>query len=258
MVATTGVTTSAEFLTKHWPHEIWDAFQHNLVLGRLVTQGRLAEGVKVDDEVKDLGKVLGARVTLLIDDPKLLQRDWQIREKYTTLIAYDLAASVDGVGLIQNAYEASSRVGTFGCDPLEDDVHRAIAWLDEAGAPLPGRFLWGSPSFHVAALRYMTGFVPSLSRNHDADPALAGVLRPDVEEADVGDLDGLPVYVSALANNLPTAEGQSTSLIAHRDAIMLWLALPTVEVVDADYLRVTLPYVIQEVKPEWLVAVAGA
>lgn len=253
-VNTTGITPAANFLPTVWSEHVSDATEAATVLSSLVDRkfesemkvGRVlniqdrsnpAVRVKSEDTTATWANITESRqqltinrqayVAFLVEDIAELQANIDLRAGYTAKCGYSLMAHIEGdatSGLASLPSSFSQLVGTLGSDPTDDDILRAVQYLDDGDVPSDGRFFYASPAAHIALLK-MDKFTSQLYVGQsDAEKA--------VKKARVGMVYGAPVYVSSLANNNPSAANQSYAWFCHEDGVALIMQRKPVTHVD--------------------------
>ncbi len=159
---------------------------------------------------------LQAYAAMLFEDIAEVQANVDLRGKYTAKMGYSLMAMVEGditSGLTALPDNFSQVVGTLGVDPTDDDLLRAMQYLDDGDVPQEGRFCYGSPGFKTAIMK-----MDKFTRSNYVG---AGAAERAVRKAEIGDIYGARVLVSSLANNNPAAAAQSYAWFCHREGVAL-------------------------------------
>lgn len=242
-VNTTGITPAANFIPEIWSTDVSDAVQANTVLMDLVdrkyeSEMRHGDVIHIQDSSNPAVRIKAedtsatwanitetqqnitinrqAYVAFLVEDIAEVQASIDLRSMYTKKAGYSLTAFIEGdvtSGLASLPDDFSQLVGTLGSDPSDDDLIRAVQYLDDADAPADGRFLYGSPAFHAALLKMDKFTRQEYVGQSDAEKA--------VKRAKVGMVYNAPVYISTLANNNPAAANQSYAWFCHKNGVAL-------------------------------------
>ena len=133
-----------------------------------------------------------------------VQSQTNLMAKYTGKAGYALAAAAD-TNLNTLPQNFSQAVGTLGVEPTEDNWLRCPQYLDDALAPMDGRFVVIRPATFYA--------VQKTNRFTNADYAGAANAVRAVERNQVGRIFNAPVYISTLIR-APSA-GQSENWFCH-------------------------------------------
>lgn len=143
-----------------------------------------------------------------------------LQEKYTKAAAYVVDLAVDDA-LAALVDDFSQTVGTLAVDHTDDDLTRAVQYLDDANAPADGRFLAVSP----AAKRTML----LTDRYASSDFNRGG--GSNIIKGQFGELYGLTPFVST--NVEGTNAAGHDNAVYHRDAIALGMRMqPKTRVFD--------------------------
>lgn len=157
-----------------------------------------------------------AYCAMLFEDIAEIQANVSLRGTYTSKMGYSLMATVEGdatSGMASLPSSFSQVVGTLTNDPTEDDLLRAVQYLNDGDVPRTGRFFYVSPATHIALLKM------DLFRRSDYVGDKSA--QRAVKEAMVGQVYGAGVYESVLANNNPAAANSSYSWFCHKEGVAL-------------------------------------
>lgn len=254
-ISTTGITPANVFIPEIWASEVSDASQANIVLAGLVDRqyeddmsfGRIvhikdwsnpAVRIKSEDSTatwanitetdQDITISRQAYTAFLVEDIAEVQADVEVRARYTDKSGYSLSAFVEGdltSGLASLPNGFSQNVGTLGVDPTDDDVLRAVQYLDDGNVPSDGRFFYVSPATHNALLKIDKFTRADFVGQADAEMA--------IKRAKVGMVYNAPVYMSSLANANPSTANSSYSWFCHTRGVALIMQREAV--VNSDY-----------------------
>ena len=239
-INTTGITPAANFIPEVWATDLSDAteayvgladlvdrtFDNDMKSGDIVhiqDRSHPAVRVKAQDTAATISNITETQQNItinreaysrmLFEDIAEVQAKYDIRSKYTGDMVYSLMAFIEGdvtSGLASLPSSFSQLAGTLGGDPTTDNLIRAVQYLDDGDVPETDRFFYMSPPTHAALLKQDV-FV-----NGDYGPSGAvssgRVTRP---------VYGATTHVSSLANNNPTAAGQSYSWFCHKRGVAL-------------------------------------
>ena len=252
------VTTAATFIPEIWSDEIVAAYKKNLVLANLVMKmsfkGKKGDTVHVPSPTRGSAsaKAAGSQVTLiaatesevqvaidkhyeysrLIEDIVEAQALNSLRSFYTADAGYSLAKQVDSDlialgrstngGAGTNAYATGAFIGGDGTTAyvaasnnetaLTDAAIRStIQRMDDTDTPMDGRFFIIPPSSRNTLM--------GLARY--TEQAFVGGTNNTIRTGEIGNLYGIPVFVSS---NCDTASGSSAArvcLMGHKDSLVL-------------------------------------
>ena len=252
------VTTAATFIPDIWSDEIVASYKKNLVLANLVMKmsfkGKKGDVVHVPSPTRGSAsaKAAGSQVTLiaatesevqvsidkhyeysrLIEDIVEAQALNSLRNFYTADAGYSLAKQVDtdlinlgrstNGGAGTNAYATGAFIGGDGTtayvaannneSALTDAaIRRTIQRMDDTDTPMDGRFFVIPPSSRNTLM--------GLARY--TEQAFVGGTNNTIRTGEIGNLYGIPVFVSS---NCDTASGTGAArvcLMGHRDAVVL-------------------------------------
>ena len=152
----------------------------------------------------------------LDEDIVKIQAHVDLREKWTSKTGYSLTAFMEGdatSGMVSITDNFSQGTGTLGNDPGEDDIWRAVQYLDDGDVPEDGRYFVVSPAMHAGLLKL------DVFRRQEyvgQDRAVKAITK-----AQVGMIANAPVYKSSLLNANPSTSGQSYSVFGHREGVAL-------------------------------------
>ena len=238
---TTGVTAAANFIPEIWANEISDATQAHVGLADLVdrsfeadmkngdivhiqdwsnpavrvkTEGTNSTYTNIAETQQNVTINREAYVRFVVEDIAELQAKYAVRSRYTEKSTYSLMAYIEGdvtSGLASLPNSFSQLVGTLGADPTTDNLIRAVQYLDDGDVPETDRFFYMSPPIHAALLKQDV-FV-----NGDYGADSNTISRGRVTKP----VYGATSHVSSLANNNPTAAGQSYGWFAHKKGVAL-------------------------------------
>jgi hypothetical protein len=142
------------------------------------------------------------------------------QEIYTKRAAYGVSEAIDDT-LAALPDNFSQTVGTLGVDATDDDVRRAVQYLDDANVPMDGRFFAMAPATKNTML--------SIDRYASSDFNRGG--GANIVRGEFGDIYGLRTWVST--NVEGTNAAGHDNAIYHRDAIALGMRRePKVRVQD--------------------------
>lgn len=252
------VTTAATFIPEIWSDETVAAYKKNLVLANLVMKmnfkGKKGDTIHIPAPTRGSAsaKAASTQVTLiaatesevqvaidkhfeysrLIEDIVEAQALSSLRQFYTADAGYALAKQVD-TDLIQlgrstnggagtNAYATGAFIGGDGTtayvagsnneSALTDaSIRRTIQRMDDTDTPMDGRFFIIPPSSRNTLM--------GLARY--TEQAFVGGTNNTIRTGEIGNLYGIPVFVSS---NCDTASGSSAArvcLMGHKDSIVL-------------------------------------
>ena len=252
------VTTAATFIPDIWSDEIVAAYKKNLVLANLVMKmsfkGKKGDVVHVPSPTRGSAsaKAAGSQVTLiaatesevqvsidkhyeysrLIEDIVEAQALNSLRNFYTADAGYSLAKQVDtdlinlgrstNGGAGTNAYATGAFIGGDGTtayvaasnneSALTDAaIRRTIQRMDDTDTPMDGRFFVIPPSSRNTLM--------GLARY--TEQAFVGGTNNTIRTGEIGNLYGIPVFVSS---NCDTASGSAAArvcLMGHKDSLVL-------------------------------------
>ena len=252
------VTTAATFIPDIWSDEIVASYKKNLVLANLVMKmsfkGKKGDVVHVPSPTRGSAsaKAAGSQVTLiaatesevqvsinkhyeysrLIEDIVEAQALNSLRNFYTADAGYALAKQVDtdlielgretNNGAGTNAYATGAFIGGDGTSAYvaasnnesaltDAAIRRTIQRLDDNDTPMDGRFFIIPPSSRNTLM--------GLARY--TEQAFVGGTNNTIRTGEIGNLYGIPVFVSS---NCDTASGSSAArvcLMGHKDSLVL-------------------------------------
>ena len=253
------VTTAATFIPEIWSDEIAAAYKKSLVAANLVKKmsfkGKKGDTVHIPVPTRGsaASKTAGSQVTLiaatetevtvsitnhyeysrLIEDIVEAQALSSLRQFYTDDAGYALAKQVDTdlikLGRIAQggANTAAYTKGYIGGDgstlyvaannnasALTDaGIRRAIQRLDDSDVPMDGRFFIIPPSSRNTLM--------GLSRY--TEQAFVGEVGSanTIRNGEIGNLYGMPVFVSSNADTTSGSTAARACLMAHKDAMVL-------------------------------------
>jgi N4-gp56 family major capsid protein len=253
------VTTAATFIPEIWSDEIAAAYKKSLVAANLVKKmsfkGKKGDTVHIPVPTRGsaASKTAGSQVTLiaatesevtvsinnhyeysrLIEDIVEAQALSSLRQFYTDDAGYALAKQVDTdlikLGRIaqSGANTAAYTKGYIGGDgstlyvaannnasALTDaGIRRAIQRLDDSDVPMDGRFFIIPPSSRNTLM--------GLSRY--TEQAFVGEVGSanTIRNGEIGNLYGMPVFVSSNADTTSGSTAARACLMAHKDAMVL-------------------------------------
>ena len=252
------VTTAATFIPDIWSDEIVASYKKNLVLANLVMKmsfkGKKGDVVHVPSPTRGSAsaKAAGSQVTLiaatesevqvsinkhyeysrLIEDIVEAQALNSLRNFYTADAGYSLAKQVDtdlielgrstNGGAGTNAYATGAFIGGDGTSAYvaasnnetaltDAAIRRTIQRMDDTDTPMDGRFFIIPPSSRNTLM--------GLARY--TEQAFVGGTNNTIRTGEIGNLYGIPVFVSS---NCDTASGSSAArvcLMGHKDSLVL-------------------------------------
>ena len=252
------VTTAATFIPEIWSDEIVAAYKKNLVLANLVMKmsfkGKKGDVVHVPSPTRGSAsaKAAGSQVTLiaatesevqvaidkhyeysrLIEDIVEAQALNSLRNFYTADAGYSLAKQVDtdlinlgrstNGGAGTNAYATGAFIGGDGTTAYvaasnnetaltDAAIRRTIQRMDDTDTPMDGRFFVIPPSSRNTLM--------GLARY--TEQAFVGGTNNTIRTGEIGNLYGIPVFVSS---NCDTASGSAAArvcLMGHKDSLVL-------------------------------------
>ena len=254
------VTTAATFIPEIWSDEIVAAYKKSLVAANLFKTmsfaGKKGDTVHVPKPTRGVASVKAANTVValqaategdvailinkhyeysrLIEDIVETQALSSLRKFYTEDAGYALGKQVDS-DLIQlgrgfnggsgtNAYDKafSGADGTTpyvagantGVGALTDAaVRRTIQRLDDADVPMEGRFIIVPPS----ARNTLMGIARYTEQAFVGEVGSANTIR----NGEIGNLYGIPVFVSSNADTTSGSTATRTVLMGHKDAAVL-------------------------------------
>ena len=252
------VTTAATFIPDIWSDEIVASYKKNLVLANLVMKmsfkGKKGDVVHVPSPTRGSAsaKAAGSQVTLiaatesevqvsinkhyeysrLIEDIVEAQALNSLRNFYTADAGYSLAKQVDtdlielgretNNGAGTNAYATGAFIGGDGTSAYvaasnnetaltDAAIRRTIQRMDDTDTPMDGRFFIIPPSSRNTLM--------GLARY--TEQAFVGGTNNTIRTGEIGNLYGIPVFVSS---NCDTASGSAAArvcLMGHKDSLVL-------------------------------------
>jgi len=252
------VTTAATFMPDIWSDETVAAYKKNLVLANLVMKmnfkGKKGDVIHIPAPTRGsaTAKAASTQVTLiaaveselqvaidqhfeysrLIEDIVEAQALSSLRQFYTADAGYALAKQVD-TSLIQlgrstnggagtNAYATGAFIGGDGTSAYvaasnnesaltDAAIRRTIQRMDDTDTPMDGRFFVIPPSSRNTLM--------GLARY--TEQAFVGGTNNTIRTGEIGNLYGIPVFVSS---NCDTASGSTSArvcLMGHKDSVVL-------------------------------------
>jgi N4-gp56 family major capsid protein len=252
------VTTAATFIPEIWSDETVAAYKKNLVLANLVMKmpwkGKKGDTIHIPAPTRGSAsaKAASTQVTLiaatesevqvaidkhfeysrLIEDIVEVQGLSSLRQFYTADAGYALAKQVD-TDLIQlgrstnggagtNVYATGAFIGGDGTSAYvaasnnesaltDAAIRRTIQRMDDTDTPMDGRFFVIPPSSRNTLM--------GLARY--TEQAFVGGTNNTIRTGEIGNLYGIPVFVSS---NCDTASGSSAArvcLMGHKDSVVL-------------------------------------
>jgi N4-gp56 family major capsid protein len=252
------VTTAATFIPEIWSDEIIAAYKKNLVLANLVMKmsfkGKKGDTIHVPAPTRGSAsaKAAGTQVTLiaatesevqvaidkhyeysrLIEDIVEAQALNSLRNFYTADAGYSLAKQVDS-DLIQlgrstnggagtNAYATGAFIGGDGTtayvaannneSALTDAaIRRTIQRMDDTDTPMDGRFFVIPPSSRNTLM--------GLARY--TEQAFVGGTNNTIRTGEIGNLYGIPVFVSSNCDTGSGSTNPRVCLMGHKDSLVL-------------------------------------
>jgi N4-gp56 family major capsid protein len=253
------VTTAATFIPEIWSDEIAAAYKKSLVAANLVKKmsfkGKKGDTVHIPVPTRGsaASKTAGSQVTLiaatesevtvsinnhyeysrLIEDIVEAQALSSLRQFYTDDAGYALAKQVDtdliklGRVAQSGANTAAYTKGYIGGDgstlyvagsnnasALTDaGIRRAIQRLDDSDVPMDGRFFIIPPS----SRNTLMGLARYTEQAFVGEVGSANTIR----NGEIGNLYGMPVFVSSNADTTSGSTAARACLMAHKDAMVL-------------------------------------
>ena len=252
------VTTAATFIPEIWSDETVAAYKKNLVLANLVMKmnfkGKKGDNIHIPAPTRGSAsaKAASTQVTLiaatesevqvaidqhfeysrLIEDIVEAQALSSLRQFYTADAGYALAKQVD-TSLIQlgrstnggagtNVYATGAFIGGDGTSAYvaasnnesaltDAAIRRTIQRMDDTDTPMDGRFFIIPPSSRNTLM--------GLARY--TEQAFVGGTNNTIRTGEIGNLYGIPVFVSS---NCDTASGSAAArvcLMGHKDSVVL-------------------------------------
>jgi len=252
------VTTANTFIPEIWSDEIIAAYKKNLVIANLVMKmnfkGKKGDTIHIPTPTRGSAsaKAASTQVTLIaatesevqvtidkhyeysrfIEDIVEAQALSSLRNFYTADAGYALAKQVDtdlinlgrstNGGAGTNAYATGAYIGGDGTtayvagsnneSALTDAaIRRTIQRMDDTDTPMDGRFFIIPPSSRNTLM--------GLSRY--TEQAFVGGTNNTIRTGEIGNLYGIPVFVSS---NCDTASGSANArvcLMGHKDSVVL-------------------------------------
>ena len=182
---------------------------------RVKSEGTNSTYVNIAETQQNITINREAYVRFVVEDIAELQSKYAVRSRYTEKSTYSLMAHIEGdatSGLASLPDDFSQLQGTLGADPTTDHLIRAVQYLDDGDVPEDGRFFYMSPPTHAGLLKqdvFVSGDYGSsgaVSRGRVTKPVY-----------------GATTHVSSLANNNPSAAGQSYSWFCHKKGVALMI-----------------------------------
>lgn len=241
--------TEAGFIPEIWSAETRDAVEAQLVMAKLVED-------KFEGEISSKGDTVHVRdiqnltakdkapqtdvefeapddtgMTITIDTHKYaafkvedilkVQANVDLIQKYTKKAGYAIVEAIDS-DLMDLATGVSHTVGTAGTNITDENLTRAIQYLDDANVPQTQRSLVLKPSQKRAILlldKFM--LTQDVGYNSGNSPIVTGKLANATDQAHWGDVYGVSVYVTT---NVSTGGGSPTptyNMLFHREAFAI-------------------------------------
>jgi len=252
------VTTAATFIPEIWSDETVAAYKKNLVLANLVMKmnfkGKKGDVIHIPAPTRGsaTAKAASTQVTLiaavesevqvaidqhfeysrLIEDIVEAQALSSLRQFYTADAGYALAKQVD-TSLIElgrstnggagtNAYATGAFIGGDGTiayvaasnneSALTDAaIRRTIQRMDDTDTPMDGRFFVIPPSSRNTLM--------GLSRY--TEQAFVGGTNNTIRTGEIGNLYGIPVFVSTNCDTGSGTNNPRVCLMGHKDSMVL-------------------------------------
>lgn len=220
-----------------WSKQVLKAVEANLVFAKCVNRsfesdakvgktvkvasiGNLAARAKTENTAIDYESIIETAITITlniwdyaavgIEDIVNVQSNIDLRNQYQQKIGYALAKDID-TKLATCATGFSHTVGTLGVNFSDDDVRRAVQYLDDADVPDTDRVLIMSPAEKNDKMG-LDRWTNSLYRG-EAGPTTINRGRMGKE------IYGLAPYVTTNINK--PAAGQAACVVMHKDAYAL-------------------------------------
>lgn len=215
-MANVTITTGANFIPELWSLEILESSHKNTVMANLVCH-HYAKAMKLGDifhipnlyEIAAASKAAGTDVTytanteavtnitvnqhyyaaVKIEDIVEVQANQSMRGRYTTEIGRAVAEAIDD-NLAALIDDVAQTVGTLAVDITDDNVIRAVQYLDDGDAPQDNRYFAISPACKANLLK-IDKFV------HGDYKAAIGGVAAGKGRGYFGNIYGLDVYVSS-------------------------------------------------------------
>ena len=252
------VTTAATFIPDIWSDEIVASYKKNLVLANLVMKmsfkGKKGDVVHVPSPTRGSAsaKAAGSQVTLiaatesevqvsinkhyeysrLIEDIVEAQALNSLRNFYTADAGYSLAKQVDtdlielgrstNGGAGTNAYATGAFIGGDGTSAYvaasnnetaltDAAIRRTIQRMDDTDTPMDGRFFVIPPSSRNTLM--------GLARY--TEQAFVGGTNNTIRTGEIGNLYGIPVFVSSNCDTGSGTNNPRVCLMGHKDSLVL-------------------------------------
>ena len=252
------ITTAATFIPEIWSDETVAAYKKNLVLANLVMKmnfkGKKGDTIHIPAPTRGAvtAKAPSTQVTLiaatesevqvaidqhfeysrLIEDIVEAQALSSLRQFYTADAGYALAKQVDtslinlgrstNGGAGTNVYATGAFIGGDGTSAYvaasnnesaltDAAIRRTIQRMDDTDTPMDGRFFIIPPSSRNTLM--------GLARY--TEQAFVGGTNNTIRTGEIGNLYGIPVFVSS---NCDTASGSAAArvcLMGHKDSVVL-------------------------------------
>lgn len=221
-----------------WSKQVLRAVEANLVFAKVVDRtfesdakagkavlvasiGNLAARAKAENTAITYETVAETATTITlniwhyaavgIEDIVSVQSHIELRSKYQAKIGYALAKDIDTTIAAAMPAGFSQVVGTLGVNFTDDDVRRAVQYLDDADVPEDERFMVISPAEKNDKLN-LDKWTNSLYRG--------GSGGQQVNKGQIGnEIYGLKPYMTTNLNK-PSA-GQADCVVAHKEAYAL-------------------------------------
>ena len=254
------VTTAATFIPEIWSDEIVAAYKKNLVAANLVKKmsfkGKKGDTVNIPVPTRGdaSSKTANAQVTLiaatesniavlinkhyeysrLIEDIVEVQALASMRQFYTDDAGYALAKQVDtdliqlgrgvqggsGTAAYSGAFSGADGTTAYvagantGVGALTDAaIRRSIQRLDDQDVPMDGRFLIVPPS----SRNTLMGLARYTEQAFVGESGASNTIR----NGEIGNLYGVPVFVSSNADTTSGSTATRVALLAHKDFAVL-------------------------------------
>ena len=254
------VTTAATFIPEIWSDEIVAAYKKNLVAANLVKKmsfkGKKGDTVNIPVPTRGdaSSKTANSQVTLiaatesniavlinkhyeysrLIEDIVEVQALASMRQFYTDDAGYALAKQVDtdivqlgrgvqggsGTAAYSGAFSGADGTTAYvagantGTGALTDAaIRRSIQRLDDSDVPMDGRFLIVPPS----SRNTLMGLARYTEQAFVGESGSSNTIR----NGEIGNLYGVPVFVSSNADTTSGSTATRVCLLAHKDFAVL-------------------------------------
>lgn len=183
---------------------------------RMKSADTLATYSNITENVQDIAITRHAYCGFLIEKIAEKQARVDLRAMYTNKTGYSLTSFIEGdatSGMVSLGSGFSQSVGTLGQDPTQDQIIRAVQYLDDGDVDEDGRFFAVTPALHAALLKMDVFTHADYVGSSDAQTA--------IKRAKVGMVYNAPVYKTSLLNANPAAAAQGYGWFCHKDGVAL-------------------------------------